>query len=109
MKKSKIQYIERRIFNYDNIKRIPQEWKGIYIFWHEKNCLYIGKTVYQTLQTRLTQHYENCHNYQLNMWIKAYKNKIEFCVARVPNKKISGLEKLLIKRRQPITNIEYKE
>lgn len=94
--------------NIDKIKHIP----GIYAFWFYNRCIYVGKTENQTLKKRLTQHYNNCHNDELKLWIHAYGKKLKFCCLELgtksQKKRIGYLEKNFIYRLQPIANKQLK-
>lgn len=91
-------------FNFLNINNLGNEI-GVYAFWFNKICIYIGKAERQTLKERLTQHYRNCHNNDLKLWIDVYGKELKFCYLKLNNsKKVDFIEKRFIYRLQPTTN-----
>lgn len=79
---------------------------GIYAFWYNDKCIYIGQAKSQSIQKRLRQHYRESHNPTLNLWIDAYRKSLQFCFLEVKAKnKIDFLEKKFIRRLQPRCNI----
>ncbi len=96
-------HIEKE-FNILNIDALGDE-SGIYAFWFNGNCLYVGKAEKQTLKERLTQHYRNCHNNNLKLWIDVYGKRLKFCYLELQTtSRIDYLERKFIYRLQPITN-----
>lgn len=78
---------------------------GIYAFWYNNKCIYIGKAEQQTLKERLTQHFRNCHNDDLKLWISVYGVQLKFCYLEVMKKEsVDFLEQKFIYRLQPMTN-----
>lgn len=98
-------------FNRINIDKIKQS-PGIYAFWFNNRCVYVGKTEAQNLNKRLTQHYNDCHNEDLKLWIHVYGKQLKFCClelgTKLRKKKISYLEKKFIYRLQPMANKQSK-
>ncbi len=91
-------------FNFLNINSLNDEI-GIYAFWFNTNCIYVGKAEKQTLKHRLTQHYRNCHNDNLKLWIDVYGKQLKFCYLELQTEgRIDYLERKFIYRLQPITN-----
>lgn len=91
-------------FNILNINNLNDEI-GVYAFWFNGTCIYVGKTEKQTLKERLTQHYRNCHNNRLKLWINVYGKELRFCYLGISNcKKVDSIERTFIYRLQPITN-----
>lgn len=94
----------KKEFNILNIDNLGNE-SGIYAFWFNGNCLYVGKAEKQTLKERLTQHYRNCHNNDLKLWIEVHGKRLKFCCLSLQKKdRINFLEKKFIYRLQPMTN-----
>ena len=87
-----------------NINLLNDE-SGIYVFWFNGQCIYVGKAAQQTLKERLLQHYRNCHNDNLRLWIEVYGCQLQFCFFQLStNRRIDFLEKKFIYRLQPIAN-----
>lgn len=107
--------MKRRVdkdFNRINIDKIPND-PGIYAFWFNHRCIYVGKTKEQSLKKRLTQHYNDCHNEELKLWIHVYGKQLKFCTLELKNelqqKKIDTLERKFIYRLQPVANKQLKQ
>jgi len=62
---------KKKIFKYSNIHAVTDENSGIYSFWYNKKCIYVGETTLQSIRQRLLDHYSHCHNYCLKNWIKS--------------------------------------
>ncbi|SMN12389.1 hypothetical protein SPBRAN_836 [uncultured Candidatus Thioglobus sp.] len=92
-------------FNMLNINNMG-DGVGIYAFWFNNRCLYVGKAEQQTLKNRLTQHYRNCHNDDLKLWIEVYGCKLQFCYLELQKNRVDFLERKFIYRLQPIANIQ---
>ena len=74
---------------------------GIYMFWSNKFCLYVGKA--DNLCERLLSHWLRSHNPDLNMWIKA--RGAELCVSyKLVNSNLQMAEQELIDRLSPHLN-----
>ena len=85
--------------------KAPNNLGGVYTIYANLNCLYVGKTEYQSLQKRLLDHYKNCHNIYLKRWILSDRQlRFRFIIERDISI-IDGLEKALIKRLAPICNV----
>ena len=67
-------------FKHSVIDVLPNDQIGVYGFWYNKRCIYIGRTTEQSLRKRLFQHYNDCHNDKLKKWIisKKWKLKINY-------------------------------
>ena len=95
--------------NLDKIKDSP----GIYAFWFNNRCIYVGKTENQSLKKRLIQHYNDCHNNELKLWIRVYGKDLKFCTlelrTELQRKKIDQLERKFIYRLQPLANKQLKQ
>lgn len=90
-------------FEYKNYYRIKDS--GIYFFWLDKRCIYIGKAENQTIGDRLKQHRMYCHNENLDLTLDVYGSKIQFCFLPILKRcKIESLEEKFIIRLQPRCN-----
>jgi excinuclease UvrABC nuclease subunit len=91
-------------FNMLNINDIGEE-TGVYAFWFNNRCIYVGKAERQSLKKRLTQHYRNCHSNDLKLWIDVYGCQLKFCFLKLKKQQsIDFLERKFIYRLQPTTN-----
>lgn len=99
------EYSEFYGFSAGGIMRAPSCFGGVYTIYANRNCLYVGKTEYQSLQKRLFDHYRDCHNLNLKRWILSdIKLRFRFVIVRdIPS--IDSLEKALIGRLSPICNV----
>ena len=96
-------------FNYKNIERIPDEWIGVYSFWCSRICVYVGKAKYQPIKKRLSQHYTNCHNDELQLWLSS-SHLIEFSYDVVKSVDLIDVkERKTIKDFAPLTNKTLKK
>ncbi len=93
-----------RRFTLQNILDIPKKTIGVYIFYHNHDFVYVGKSTDQGVQERLTQHYNGSHNAKLSLWVKALDGDVKFIYLRCEETEIDDLEKSLILFLQPITN-----
>lgn len=95
----------RRYFlNYKNIERVPDSIFGVYSFWSKSICIYVGKAKNQPIKKRLEQHYMNCHNENLRLWL-ASSHKIEFRYKSMTSiDLIDVTERKIIKDLAPLTN-----
>lgn len=94
----------RYFFNYKNIERVPDQIVGVYSFWSRNICIYVGKAKGQPLRKRLEQHYMNCHNENLRLWL-ASSHKIEFKYNPIKSKDLIDVtERKTIKDFAPLAN-----
>jgi hypothetical protein len=92
-------------FRLSALHRYVPERIGVYGFWFGGYCIYIGKTESQSLQKRLTDHWNGSHNYNLNLWINAKRDKLHVAFIEIANcSEISRYETYYIKFFQPLTN-----
>jgi len=99
--------MRKLVFNWANIERIPERIVGIYIFWRGPICLYVGQAKEQDLKKRLNQHYSDCHNSWLSLWLQS-GHKISFSYEAVTNKaSIDAKERNRIRSLKPLTNITH--
>lgn len=95
------------LYNWANINRAPADEFGVYSFWRGNICLYVGKAKIQSLRKRLLQHYTNCHNASLSLWLNSSHN-IHFQYDTVQNNDaIDTKERRLIRKLSPKTNKTY--
>ena len=95
---------KRYAFNYSNVARVPDDAHGIYIFWCNAVCVYVGKAQKLSLRKRLYQHYLASHNDGLRMWIRS-SHRLEFQYEVVSDASaISAKERNRIKQLAPLTN-----
>jgi len=82
---------------------------GVYAFWWETSSglpkyIYVGKT--QTLRNRLEQHWEGSHNKRLAEYIQQFDEDLQVTAMPLPQEKIDLMEKKLICRLRPETNVQ---
>jgi hypothetical protein len=78
---------------------------GIYGFWYDKHCIYIGKAKEQPIKERLKQHWKGSHNPILSDWISGAGRHLCYAYLAVPDKgSIDVHERYYIRRFQPIAN-----
>ena len=96
-------------FNYKNIERIPDELIGVYSFWCNRICVYVGKAKNQPIKKRLSQHYMYCHNDELKLWLSS-SHLIEFKYDAVKSVDLIDVkERKTIKEFAPLTNKTLKK
>ena len=89
-------------FTLRNILSTAQNVLGVYIFHHNHNFIYVGQSI--RVKDRLVRHYNESHNEELAIWIKALDGNIKFTICY--DTQIDDLERSLIFYLQPITNRE---
>ena len=90
-------------FRRDNIEILVPESSGIYIFWSDLYCVYVGQA--KDLRYRLLTHWKKSHNDDMNIWVNALGMKL--CVSyelKGQNKDLSVLEQEFINRFKPHLN-----
>lgn len=95
----------RRRFDYNCHNRAPLA-SGLYAFWVDKACLYVGKSI--NLRTRLYQHRMQEHNSTLKRYLKAFAQQVEVSLATPAECKgvdPMALEGQLIRILRPISNV----
>jgi hypothetical protein len=95
---------ERLPFNRVTIDKVHLSCAGVYLFWHRKMCIYVGKTD-RSLRQRLREHWALCHNDQLRRWIKACGQQLEIqwrCIDDLSS--IRAYEQMYIDLCMPLTN-----
>ncbi len=94
----------RKPFNYAMIEKVSLSCPGVYVFWFNKVCIYVGKSD-RPVKERLREHWTSCHNDELKKWIKALGSKLEFqweCLGEIT--KIRSKEQYYIDSFKPLTN-----
>lgn len=87
-----------------NIETLPENIYGVYSFWSGRLCLYVGMTSSQGLRRRLSQHYYNCRNNELKLWIDSAL-PVYFKYIEIKHKfYIKKFETDAIKKLAPLTN-----
>jgi excinuclease UvrABC nuclease subunit len=95
-------------FNYQNIERIPDQVVGVYSFWCNAICIYVGKAKYQPIKKRLRQHYMGCENAELKLWLNS-SHLIEFKYDVIRSIDLIDVkERKSIKELAPLTNKKLK-
>ena len=97
---------ERQIrFRRADFDKIPPNAFGVYGVWFGKRCLYVGKAENQPIAARLTQHWRSTHNPELADWLSAKGSELRVAYIAVDDKsKIHCMERMYIRRYQPLTN-----
>ena len=99
-------YLKQSKFTIRAIQKIPDDAIGIYGFWYNKRCIYVGQAALQPIKKRLLQHWSDCKNENLRKWIQAKGREIDFAYCDVENPgHINYLENYYIKTFAPMTNI----
>lgn len=98
--------VRNKTFKYNNILSVPDELPGIYSFWFNGKCIYVGETTKQSLQKRLLNHYLKCHNNCLKNWINSRFNIYFNFEAINDSIIIKEKEEYLIKFWDPVCNIK---
>jgi hypothetical protein len=92
-------------FNLSNLFSIPQKKCGVYIFTHKKSYIYVGQSRKQGVHERLLSHHTSSHNEAFRQWISALGNDLRFTYHFCRDEDVDHLEKCLINKLQPITNL----
>ena len=78
---------------------------GIYGFWYDQTCVYIGKAKDQPIKSRLIQHWRGSHNRQLRDWMDAEGQNIGFAYLEISDTDaVDCHERYYIRRFQPMSN-----
>ena len=91
-------------FNRANIDLMSLTCPGVYVFWFNRMCVYVGKSD-RPIRDRLREHWSSCHNADLRIWIRAYGTKLCFqweCVSE--GESIRAREQYYIDNFKPLTN-----
>lgn len=93
------------LFRRTSIDSICDECYGVYGFWYKRRCIYIGKAEKQPIKVRLMQHWSDCHNDDLKLWIQTKGKELKITYKILDNKdSIHSYERFYISKYQPITN-----
>ena len=93
-------------FRRADFDKIPTDAFGVYGLWYRRRCIYVGKAETQPIVKRLEQHWKGTHNRELGAWVRAKGSDLRVAYLVTEEKsKVSLLEKLYIRRFQPLTNI----
>jgi len=96
--------MKKRVFNWRNLSKVPDDEYGVYSIWTKHICIYVGKAEKQSLRQRLFQHYNSSHNDELNKWIVS-SHKLWFMYETVQNPvAINAKERNRVKSFAPLTN-----
>ena len=92
-------------FRKADFDKIPVGAFGVYGLWYGKRCIYVGKAETQPIATRLEQHWKGTHNRDLQAWVRAKGSdlRVAYLIAEEKSR-IAPLEKVYIRRFQPLTN-----
>lgn len=100
---------EKKLFNYLNIMKAPDDKYGIYSIWSKSICIYVGQARNQSFRERLQQHYNGSHNEKLQAWIQS-SHELWYTLESVENPtSIDAKERNRIKRLSPITNKQLRK
>jgi len=92
-------------FRKADFDKIPADAFGVYGIWFRNRCIYIGEAYAQPSAIRLAQHWRESHNPELADWVKAKGSELRVTyLATVGKRGIHELERLCIRRFQPMTN-----
>ena len=92
-------------FRMADFDKIPADAFGVYGIWFRNRCIYIGEAYAQPIAVRLTQHWRKSHNPELADWVKAKGSELRVTYVTAAGKRvIHDLERLCIRRFQPMTN-----
>lgn len=92
-------------FRRTDFDKIPANAFGVYGLWYRRRCIYVGKAEKQSIAKRLEQHWKGAKNPKLAAWVQAKGPELRVAyVATEEQSKISFLEKLYIRRFQPLAN-----
>ena len=93
-------------FRRSDIEGIDDNAEGVYGFWYNKRCLYIGKTQNRSIKERLMDYWNGrSHNPYLQLWIDVCREEIKIAYSiRDDSKTRHSLERYYIRRFSPLTN-----
>ena len=92
-------------FRKADFDKIPANAIGVYGLWFRRRCIYVGKAEEQPIAKRLHQHWRGTHNFELAAWVQAKASELRVVYVVADTKStVSSLERLYIRRFQPLTN-----
>jgi hypothetical protein len=92
-------------FSCINIERSGLSSPGIYAFYLNKTCIYVGSAE-RPLSDRLKEHWHGSHNKRLANWIKVYGKKLRIEIKEVSQiERVKHVEQSMIVRLSPLVNI----
>ena len=98
-------YVNQLRFRKADFDKIPASAFGVYGLWYGKRCIYVGKAETQPIAKRLEQHWRGPDNPDLAAWVQAKGPELRVAyVVALERSKVSSLERLYIRRFQPLTN-----
>lgn len=82
---------------------------GVYAVWCRENgkCIYVGKAKDRPIRERLKEHWRGSHNETLELWIRAFGEKLDLCFAAADKGRIDTLERRLIRALRPEANRQF--
>lgn len=96
----------RNPFTYTIHTYIDERQMGLYAFWLQTFCLYVGMS--KDIRQRIYAHRMNEHNKKLDRYLSAFAQDIEVAYVNLcinSYQELKELEKTAIKRLRPATNI----
>ena len=92
-------------FTLHDFEKIDANATGVYGFWYDKHCIYVGKAADQPIRNRLLQHWHESHNPTLIRWIAAKKTALNLAIKTLDDAHdIDIMERYCIYRYQPSAN-----
>lgn len=99
-------------WGYATISEVPRNMIGVYAIWYRPTgkCVYVGKAPQQPVRERLRQHWRDCENRTLRLWLSVFGDRLDLCYAQVDDpRRIDRLERKLIRLWHPEANIQHNE
>ncbi len=99
-------------FGLNSFDTLEASSPGIYVFWNNRVCIYVGSTD-RPLRQRLREHWVESHNDDLGKWISVYGKNLRLSLeifssegrsARDLHDEIRRREQILIDCFSPLTN-----
>lgn len=91
-----------RRFSLSNILSIPAAINGVYVLFHSRTFIYVGKST--DVRSRMLMHYDGTHNRLLRVWINALDGRIRFKYFCCTSLDVDDVEKSMIRFLQPFAN-----
>lgn len=98
---------KRQPFTYRSHKALDRAACGVYAFWADSCCLYVGKSV--DIAARLYQHRMNEHNPKLSQFFRAWNRiAVSYAVLNNPSdSELAACEREVIRYLRPLTNVVH--